>query len=136
MRAALALTVVSSVLVASCSPSPTQPAPAPSAPTNQVPSPSIPATINTWSATSTVIDVSATRNSCATDAATGQATDGVGWTTKESVNSIAFIEAIGTVTIRTPYYTGTRTDRQFQTTTWQDGGFDCFVWNGDLTGSF
>jgi hypothetical protein len=37
---------------------------------------------------------------------------------------------------RTPAYYGSRTDDQFATVAEQDGQPTCFVWHGDLTGSF
>ena len=61
---------------------------------------------------------------------------GVGWTVQRDAATIAFIEAIGRVDLRTPYYTGSLNGEQFRTTTWQDGGYDCFVWGGDLSGHF
>jgi hypothetical protein len=76
------------------------------------------------------------QNSCLTDKAVGDIRTNVGWTVKQNATSITLIEAIGAIDLRTPYYTGSLSGNQFATTTWQDGGFDCFVWSGDLSGSF
>jgi hypothetical protein len=84
------------------------------------------------------LDVSATRNSCLTDNSVGQTRTEVGWTINEDAarTSITLIEAVGAINFRTPYYAGSLTGSQFTASTWQDGGFDCFVWEGDLSGSF
>ena len=128
-----AITIVVSLVVAcvlaGCSHSviePTQSTPTTAAPSQ---------TTSVWSADSTVLAVSG-QNSCLADNAVGDTKRNVGWTVKQDTTSITFIEAIGAYDLRTPYYVGSLSDNQFTTTTWQDGGFDCFVWSGDFSGSF
>jgi hypothetical protein len=111
-------------------------APTPSATPGTPPAPMPPTASSTWSADSTLLAVSATRNSCLTDGAIGDTRTNVGWTIKQDATSITLIETIGPVDLRTPYYTGSLNDRSFTATTWQDGGYDCFVWEGDVSGSF
>jgi hypothetical protein len=99
---------------------------------------------------STVVDVSATLNSCPVDNAVGQ-TRIVEWVIGErpsSAPNIFFTETAGVYDPhqslnylndgRTPLYYGSRTDDQFTTIAEQDGGGTgtCFVWHGDLTGTF
>ena len=131
---ALLLLALTALLLAGCSHSLTEPAP--TAAVIPTPSPVPSSASSIWSANSTVLDVSATRNSCLTDNSVGQTRTEVGWTIKEDATSITLIEAAGAIDLRTPYYTGSLTGSQFTASTWQDGGFDCFVWGGDLSGSF
>ena len=102
-----------------------------------------------WRATSIVVDVSATLNSCPVDNVVGQ-TRTVDWAIEQSPSSpssILLFESAGNLQDpqdfgnymgdpRTPAYYGSRTDDQFATVAEQDGQPTCFVWHGDLTGSF
>jgi hypothetical protein len=95
-----------------------------------------------WHATSTVVSVSATLNSCPVDHAVGQQTLNVVWAIgpgPSSPSSILFFESPNVSACddpRAPCYTGTRTGDQFAAEAAQDGAPGCFVWQGDLTGSF
>ena len=136
----VAITIVVSLVVAcvlaGCSHSVIEPTQStPIAPASAAPSPAPSQTTSVWSADSTVLAVSG-QNGCLADNAVGDIRTNVGWTVKQDATSVTFIEALGAYDLRTPYYTGSLSDNQFRTTTWQDGGFDCFVWGGDLSGSF
>jgi len=111
-------------------------------------SPALPPEITIWRAQSTVVGVSPTLNSCPTDNAIGQ-TRSVDWAVQEHLSfpsSILLFESAGVFdprnwpdymgNPRTPLYAGSRTADQFTATAEQDGMPTCFVWHGDLTGSF
>jgi hypothetical protein len=90
---------------------------------------------------STVVDVSTTVNSCPVDHAVGD-TRTVDWAIDLSPavpSSILLTESPGGDYMSdpaTPVYYGSRTNDQFATVAEQDGQPTCFVWHGDLTGSF
>ena len=135
--------------LAGCSHSPTQPTT--SAGIASPPSPATPGTpgITIWRAESTVVGVSATLNGCPIDDAVDQ-TRTVEWAIEEgSFNpqvSIQLFESAGVYDPqhppdymsdpRTPVYYGSRTGDQFAASAEQDGQSGCFVWHGDLTGTF
>jgi hypothetical protein len=146
MRAFLII-VFTALLLIGCSHGITQPttSAAPISP----PSSLLPVRSTLWRAESTVVDVSATLNSCPVDNAVGQ-TRTVEWVigeTPSSASNISFSETTGVYDPhqplntmndgRTPLYYGSRTGDQFTTIAEQDGGptGTCFVWHGDLTGT-
>jgi len=99
-----------------------------------------------WHATSTVVSVSATLNSCPVDHAVGQQALNVVWAIGPGPLSPSSIVAVESPDLslegfafgdpRAPYYTGTRTGDQFAADAEQDSGLPCFVGGGHLTGSF
>jgi hypothetical protein len=143
-------TVLLTVLpLVGCSQGPAQPAQPTPSPAVAPPSPTLPAGTTIWRAQSTVTGVSPTLNSCAVDNVVGQ-TRSVDWTIQDgSLNpqvSILMTESSGVYDPEdppnymsdpwTPVYFGSRTGDQFTTIAEQDGMPTCFVWHGDLTGTF
>ena len=94
-----------------------------------------------WHATSTVVDVSPTGDSCRVDQTIGE-TRNVDWAIEDNpsatVSIVIFVNPAANYLSdpAAPVYVGSRTDNHFTTEAMQDGGFTCFVWHGDLTGSF
>jgi hypothetical protein len=145
---AFAMVVLTVLPLVGCSDGPTQPTTS-----ANVVAPSIftpPTTI--WRAQSTVVSVSPTLNSCPVDNAVGQ-TRSVDWAVQDGfVNphnpqlTILLFESAGVydpqhgtnyiTDPRTPVYYGSRTGDQLTAMAEQDGMPTCFVWHGDLTGSF
>jgi hypothetical protein len=143
-----AIAVLTVLPLVGCSDGPTQPTT--SAAVVAPSSPALPARTTTiWRAQSTVVGVSPTLNSCPTDNVVGQ-TRSVEWAIQEGSFkppvSILLYESAGVYDLqhppdymsdpRTPVYFGSRTGDQFATSAEQDGQRTCFVWHGDLTGSF
>jgi hypothetical protein len=131
----LALTVLPPI---GCSQTPTGPTTtAASTPPNPAPVPET----TIWHATATVSGVSATLNSCPVDHAVGQ-TRNIDWAIEDrpspTVAIVIFMSPGGDYMgdPATPVYYGSRMDDQFVTVAEQDGQPTCFVWHGDLTGSF
>jgi hypothetical protein len=148
---AFVIVVLTVLPLVGCSHGPTQPTTSAAV---SPPSPPLPAGTTIWRAESTIISVSATLNSCPTDNAVGQ-TRTVEWGVIEAPTtalpwlappSILLFESAGVFDpqhwpdymsdIRTPVYHGSRTGDQFTAVADQDGMPSCFVWHGDLTGSF
>jgi hypothetical protein len=143
---AVAMVLLTVLPLVGCSHGPTQPTTfAPVTPSN--PQRAFVTTI--WRAQSTVVGVSPTLNSCPTDNAVGQ-TRSVEWALQDgsykSQDSILLFESAGVYDPqhppnymsdpRTPVYYGSRTGDQFAAEAGQDGMPTCFVWHGDLTGTF
>jgi hypothetical protein len=121
--------------------------------TAATPTPST-ATLAIYRAQSTVVGASG-QNSCLVDNAAGQ-TQSVDWGVYQgpstttapflSPSGINLFESAGVFdpqhwpdymsNPRTPVYYGSRTGDQFTAVAEQDGMPICFVWHGDLTGSF
>ena len=144
---AFAMVLLTVLPLVGCSHGPTQPTT--SAAVVAPSSPAPPAETTIWRAQSTVVGVSPTLNSCPTDNAVGQ-TRSVDWAVQEGSSnpqvSILLFESAGVYDPqhppnymsdpRTPVYYGSRTGDQFTAAAEQDGMPTCFVWHGDLTGSF
>jgi hypothetical protein len=146
---AFAMVVLMALPLIGCSHSPAEPT------TSAVitpPAPAPPPGTTIWRAESTVVSVSATLNSCPVDNAGGQ-TRSVDWVVQKapfdpSSDVILLFETAGVINNpqdirtdymgdpRTPVYHGPRTGDQFTAIAEQDGQPTCFVWHGDLTGSF
>ena len=143
-----AMVLLTVVPLVGCSHGPTQPTT--SAAVVAPSSPALPAVTTIWRAQSTVVGVSSpTLDSCPTDNAVGQ-TRSVDWAVQEGRNgkpqNILLFVSAGVYDPqhppnymsdpRTPVYYGSRTGDQFAAEAQQDGSPTCFVWHGDLTGTF
>lgn len=115
----------------------------PTAPQSPAPTPppSAAAVDTYWDAESTVVAVSSTRNGC-TESVVGQTSRGYLWQVRvilerfeaRNTGENPFYPFTG---VSPHVYNGTIDGRHFTAIgTGQDGGFECFVWSGDLAGTF
>ena len=140
----VAMVLLTVLPLVGCSHGPTQPTTSAAV---VAPSPARPSVTTIWRAQSTVVSVSPTLNSCPTDNAVGQTLSN-DWVLQDFTqeNRFSLFESEGVYDPqhppnymsdpRTPVYAGSRTGDQFAAEAQQDGSPTCFVWHGDLTGTF